>query len=100
MGRRGGQDGLPPNIVRTALPEVRQVTNIKNMCKAFNKTPFAKTLLGEVHKLFRLYLTLHVASASSGRTFSTLRRLKNYLRGTMKQDRLNNCLLVHMVTNR
>ena len=54
-----------------------------------------KTLLGEVHKLLRLYLKLPVASATSKRTFSALRRLKNYLRSTMKQDRLNNCLLMH-----
>ena len=41
--------------------------------------------------LLRLYLTLPVTSATSERThtFSTLRRLKNYLRSTMKQDRLN-----------
>ena len=81
--------------MRTALPEVRQVTNIRTMCVAFNKTPVTKTLLGEVHKLLRMYLTLPVASATSERTFSALRRLKNYLRSTMKQDRLNNCVLMH-----
>ena len=52
------------DAVRTALPEVRQVTNI-----AFN-TPVTKTLLGEVHKLLRMYLTLPVASATSERTLS------------------------------
>ena len=83
------------DAVRTELPEVRQVTNIRTMCEAFNKTPVTKTLLGEVHKFLRMYLTLPVASATSERTFSTLRRLKNYLRSTMKQDRLNNCLLMH-----
>ena len=62
------------------------------MCEAFKKTPVAKTLLGEVHKLFRLYLTLPVVT--SERTFSALRRLKDYLRSTM-QDRLNNCLLIY-----
>ena len=81
--------------LRTALPEVRQVTNIPTMCEAFNKTPVTETLLGEVHKLLRMYLTLPVATATSERTFSALRRLKKYLRSTMKQDRLNNCLLMH-----
>ena len=65
------------------------------MCEAFNKTPVTKTLLGEVHKLLRMYLMLPVASATSELTFSALRRLKNYLGSTMKQDRLNNCLLIH-----
>ena len=83
------------DAVRTVLPEVRQVTNIRTMCEAFNKTPVTKTLLREVHKLLRMYLTLPVASATSERTFSTLRRLKNYLRSIIKQDRLRNCLLVY-----
>ena len=83
------------DAVRTALPEVRQVTNIRTMCEAFNKTPVTKTLLGEVHKLLRMYLTLPVSSATSEGTFSALRRFKNYLRSTTKKDRLNNCLLMH-----
>ena len=45
--------------------------------------------------LLRMYLTIAVTKATSERTFSTNRRLKNYLRSTMKQDRLNNCLLTH-----
>ena len=45
--------------------------------------------------LLRTYLTLPVKSATSERTFSALRLLKNYLRSTMKQDHLNNCPLVH-----
>ena len=37
-----------------------------------------------------MYLTIPVTSVTSERTFSALIRLKNYLRITMKQDRLNN----------
>ena len=67
--RLGQQLHLVHDVVRTALPKVRQVTNIRTMCKVFNKTPVTKTLLGEVHKLLRLYLTLPVASATSECTF-------------------------------
>ena len=63
--------------------------------RSFQQTPVTKTLLREVHKLSRMYLTLPVASTTSERTFSALRRLKNYIRSTMKQDRLNNCLQIH-----
>ena len=94
-GRLGHQLHLVHDAVRTALPEVRQVTNIRTMCETSNTTPVAKTLLGEVCKQLRLYLTLPVVSATSERTFSTFRRLKNYLSSTMKQDRLKNCLLMH-----
>ena len=87
-GRLGHQLYFMHDAVKTTLPEVRQVTNIRTICEAFNKTPVTKTLLGEVHKLLRLYLTFE-------RTFSSLRRLKTYLRSTMNQTRLNNCLLLH-----
>ena len=40
-----------------------------------------------------MYLTIPLTSVTSERT--ALRRLKNYLRSTMKQDCLNNCLLMH-----
>ena len=81
--------------MKTTLPEVRQVTNIGTIFEAFNKTSVTKTLLGKVHKLLRLYLTLPVASATSERAFSSLRRLKTYLRSKMNQNRLNNCSLLH-----
>ena len=48
-----------------------------------------------IAKLLRLYLTVPVASSTSESTFSALRRLKNYLRSTMKQELLNNCLLMY-----
>ena len=67
--RLGHQLYVVHDTVRTALPEVRQVTNIRTMCEVFIKTPITKTLLGEVHKLLRLYLTLPVASATSEHTF-------------------------------
>ena len=79
-GRLGHQLYHVYDAVKNTLPEVCQVTNIRTICEAFNKTPVTKTLLGEVHKLLRLYLTLPVASATSERTFSSLRRLKTYLR--------------------
>ena len=55
---------------------------------------------------YRLYL-VHDAVKTAlpevrqvGYSQSVLRRLKNYLRSTIKQDRLNNCLLICIVTNR
>ena len=39
----------------------------------------------EVHHLLSLYLTVPMTSATAERTFSTLRRLKSYLRSTMTQ---------------
>lgn len=47
----GHQLYLVHDSVKTTLPEVRQVTNIRTTCETFNKTPVTKMLLGEVHKL-------------------------------------------------
>ena len=40
-------------------------------------------------KILKVYLTIPVSSASSERSFSCLKRLKNYLRSTMTDDRLS-----------
>ena len=60
-----------------------------------NEGPY-KAMLGEVHKLLRLYLTIPITSSTSERAFSTLRRVLTYLRSTMTQKRLNNCMLLHI----
>ena len=94
--RLGHQLHLVHDAVRTVLFKYVRL-QIKEPCAKFSTKLLyvAKTLLGEIYKLRRLFLTLPVASATLERTFSPLRRLKNYLRSTMKQDRLNNCLLMH-----
>ena len=48
------------------------------------------------HKLIRLYLTIPVTTASAKRAFSELNWLKNALRSSMAQQRLNHCLLTHI----
>ena len=52
-------------------------------------------MLEEVHKLLRLYLSIPMTSATAERIFSTLRRLKSYLRSTMTQKRLNHLILLN-----
>ena len=54
-------------------------------------------VLGESHgafpeamRLYKIALTVPVASASAERSFSVLKRVKTYLRSTMGQQRLNN----------
>ena len=43
----------------------------------------------------KLFLTIPVTTASSKRTFSVMRRLKNFFRSSMTQERLNQALLLH-----
>ena len=53
-------------------------------------------MLEQVGRLLRIYLTVPMASATAERSFSALRRLKNYLRTTMTQKRLNHLMVMHI----
>ena len=55
-----------------------------------------RSLIGEVVTLLKLILVLPSTNAVSERSFSAMRRLKTYLRATMKQERLNHLLLLHV----
>jgi hypothetical protein len=46
--------------------------------------------------LLRIFATLPVTTASSERSFSALKYLKNYLRSTMGENRLNGLALVYI----
>jgi len=49
-----------------------------------------------VHKLLHILATLPVTTASSERSFSTLRRLKTYLRNTTGEERLNGLAMLQI----
>ncbi|KAK3925559.1 LOW QUALITY PROTEIN: 52 kDa repressor of the inhibitor of the protein kinase [Frankliniella fusca] len=49
-----------------------------------------------IHTLLSFLTTLPVSNATAERSFSVLRRLKSWLRTTMKQDRLNGLALMHI----
>ena len=74
-----------------------------NWKKAIDK--FAKHEKSESHyhavsiKVTKLILVMPATNAVSERSFSTLRRLKTWLRSTMNQDRLNWCMMLHIHNN-
>ncbi|KAJ4432078.1 hypothetical protein ANN_20692 [Periplaneta americana] len=47
-------------------------------------------------ELLKILLTLPVSTSTSERSFSTLKRLKSYLRNTMGNDRLNGLALLNI----
>ncbi|CAG2184616.1 unnamed protein product [Mytilus edulis] len=55
-----------------------------------------RVLLSEVVTVLKLVLVLPATNATSERSFSTLRHIKTYLRSTMKQDRLNDLMVLHV----
>ena len=44
----------------------------------------------------RIYLSLLVTNCSGERSFSALKRIKNYLRSTLKDEKLNHLALMHV----
>ena len=87
---------LPLLVDVTKQGFVHKVTSIRTITDAMSNNPSYKLILSEIHKLLRLYLIVPITSATSERTFSVLKRLLVYLRSTMTEKRLNNCLLVHV----
>ena len=65
------------NVLKTMVPEVRR-------------------LFTQVEALVRLLLVVPVSSCEAERSFSALRRLKNWLRSTMEQSRLNSVFVGHV----
>ena len=66
--------------------------------KAFS--PAEHVFFSEVLKLVGIILVNPATNAVSEWSFSAMRRLKNYLRSTMGQSRLNAAMLLHVHKNR
>ena len=57
---------------------------------------YTKGMLGEVDKVIQVYLTYPVTSATAERAFSSLRRIKTYVRSSMTAQRLNNLFMLYV----
>ena len=66
------------------------IRNIKNVISRYQE------LFPQISKLFRLLLTMPATSATSERSFSSLRHIKTYLRASMKQERLNHLMIIYI----
>ena len=71
--------------------------NIFEVLKKFRSLSRArKTLLSEVIKMVKLLLVMPATNAISERSFSSLKRVKTHLRGTMKDNRLKHLMTLHV----
>ena len=87
-----------PDLLRAANEKqnlgIKTVTSLCTIIDLINDG-LSKSLLCEVDKLIRLYLTVPMTTATAEKTFSSLRRIKSYLQTTMTQKRLNHTMLMH-----
>ena len=77
---------------------IKTVTNVRTIAEGMNQSDIYKKMLAEVDKMLKIYFTIPVTTATAERSFSTLRRLKTYLRSTMSQSRLNNLFILYVHT--
>ena len=101
------KDDFNPGVLETQLITFGAEFQQTNMSCCANLTIFDirdhfrsltsahKTLLDQVGKVLQLILVMPATNATSERSFSGLRRVKTYLRSTMKQERLNNLMIIH-----
>ena len=75
----------------------REVITIQDVVSIILHTlqPQTRSMLSEVEKLIKLCLALPISVAASERSFSALRRLKTWLRNTMKQERLTHLAIMN-----
>lgn len=55
-----------------------------------------RAFFSQVNHLAKLILVMPASNAASKRSFSTMRKIKNYLRNTMGQVRFNNLMILNI----
>ena len=87
---------LPDTISTAFTGTVKMVTNVRTIADALNQSNIVKGMLNEVDKLLQVYFTFPVTSATAERSFSSLHRIKTYLRSSMSAQRLNNLFILYV----
>ena len=87
------------------MRELALLKNIISDCKITYDTLRAKVseyccVFPQVLMLLRLLFVIPATSATSERSFSALRLVKTYLWSTMKQERLNHLMILHIHRDR
>ncbi|KAL4113754.1 hypothetical protein QTP88_017327 [Uroleucon formosanum] len=72
-------------LCRTSLQNLSKIpSNLSKLLNNCNENDYPN-----VYKLLKIVATLPITTATAERSFSTMRRLKTYLRNTMAENRLN-----------
>ena len=72
------------------------MTSVRTLTDVMNESEVVRSMLGEVDKALKLYMTFPVTSVTSERSFSSVRRIKTFLRSSMTQLRLNNLFMLYV----
>jgi hypothetical protein len=72
------------------------VKSIMDIAEIIRSLGPVRRLYSELTKLLVLMMVIPATSATAERSFSCLRRVQNFLRSTMSQERLNNLMILHI----
>ena len=73
---------------------------MRTIANGMQKSEIYKGMLSEIDKALKIYFTFPVTSATAERSFSSLRRIKTYLRNSMGHCRLNNLFMLYVHTSK
>ena len=77
--------------VNSAVP-IKKVTSFNIICNMMNHNASTKKLSPTIHIALQYYCCVPLTSPTGERSFSTMRRVTNYLRSTSGSDHLNNAM--------
>ena len=83
-------------ILQTNFSDAPKPVRLSSIQQFLTGLSQSQPLLSEVVKLMKIILVMPATNATSERSFSALKRVKTYLRSTMKQSRLNHLMILHV----
>ena len=76
--------------------KIKSVTHVSTLAEVFNAMPAEKIQCSEVHKMLKLYYTIPLTSVTCERSFSTMRRLKTWLRVNTVANLFNDSMFTNI----
>ncbi|GBO00777.1 hypothetical protein AVEN_181669-1 [Araneus ventricosus] len=85
---------LQKGRLKAELGVIYRRSDFRNMIGAISLLQFIiennlQTMLSETYKLLKIIVIIPMTTAEAERCFSTLKRVKTFLRSTMSEDRLS-----------
>ena len=84
---------MPCSSMEARRDRLEQCKSVLDVLKVMKMTGLHRVYAG-LYELYRIFVTLPVTTASCERSFSKLAIVKNKLRSTMSQDRLQSLLIL------
>ena len=75
-----------PDLLNSCPDIVSKVTRVRTLANMLAAAPLASSMLSEVDKLVRIYLTIPITTATGERSLSAVRCIKTYLRSAAPQQ--------------